>query len=93
MLSGEDAIWHLLKVGAGLDSLIVGEGQILAQVKRAYEHGIEETGQSGKVVSRMLNSAAAEEIETAPFEIPVSVRTLLPAVTAVLSILETTLPL
>ena len=41
MLSGEDAIWHLLKVGAGLDSLIVGEGQILAQVKRAYEHGIE----------------------------------------------------
>ena len=57
MLSGEDAIWHLLKVGAGLDSLIVGEGQILAQVKRAYEHGIEETGQSGKVVSRMLNTA------------------------------------
>jgi glutamyl-tRNA reductase len=57
MLSGEDAIWHLLKVGAGLDSLIVGEGQILAQVKSAYEHGIEETGQSGKVVSRLLNSA------------------------------------
>lgn len=24
MLSGEDAIWHLLKVGAGLDSLIIG---------------------------------------------------------------------
>ena len=35
----------------------MGEGQILAQVKRAYEHGIEETGQSGKVVSRMLNTA------------------------------------
>ena len=28
MLSGEDAIWHLLKVSAGLDSLIVGEGQV-----------------------------------------------------------------
>ena len=34
MLSGEDAIWHLLRVSAGLDSLVVGEGQILAQVTR-----------------------------------------------------------
>jgi glutamyl-tRNA reductase len=34
MLSGEDAVWHILKVSAGLDSLIVGEGQILAQVWR-----------------------------------------------------------
>jgi glutamyl-tRNA reductase len=39
MIQGEDAIWHLLKVSAGLDSLIVGEGQILAQVKRCYERG------------------------------------------------------
>jgi len=60
MLSGEDAIWHLLRVSAGLDSLIVGEGQILAQVKRAYERGIEpEGGQAGKVVSRMLNTAVS----------------------------------
>ena len=57
MLSGEDAIWHLLRVSAGLDSLIVGEGQILSQVKRCYEHGIDEDGQGGKVVSRMLNTA------------------------------------
>eukprot|EP01041_Mallomonas_annulata_P009862 gene9862-20511_t len=59
MLSGEDAVWHILKVSAGLDSLVVGEGQILAQVKRAYEHGIEEGGQAGKVVSRLLNTAVA----------------------------------
>lgn len=59
MLSGEDAIWHLLKVSAGLDSLVVGEGQILSQVKRAYEHGIEEDGQAGKVLSRMLNTAVS----------------------------------
>jgi glutamyl-tRNA reductase len=59
ILSGEDAIWHLLKVSAGLDSLIVGEGQILAQVKRCYEHGIEKDGQAGKVISRMLNTAVS----------------------------------
>lgn len=57
MLSGEDAIWHILRVSAGLDSLIVGEGQILSQTKRCYERCIEETGMGGKVVSRMLNTA------------------------------------
>jgi glutamyl-tRNA reductase len=57
LLSGEDAIWHLMRVSAGLDSLIVGEGQILAQVKRAYERGVEPTGQGGRVVSRLLNTA------------------------------------
>lgn len=59
MLSGEDAIWHLLKVSAGLDSLVVGEGQILAQVKKAYEHGIESEAPAGKVVSRLLNTAVS----------------------------------
>jgi glutamyl-tRNA reductase len=65
MLSGEDAIWHSLRVSAGLDSLVVGEGQILAQVKRSYEKGIEPPnesgvcGQAGKVVSRLLNTAVA----------------------------------
>lgn len=57
MLQGEDAIWHILRVSAGLDSLVVGEGQILSQTKRCYERCIEETGQGGKVISRMLNTA------------------------------------
>eukprot|EP00892_Ulva_mutabilis_P002061 jgi/Ulvmu1/11856/UM081_0014.1 len=36
-----DATWHLLRVSSGLDSLVMGEGQILAQVKQVYKVGQE----------------------------------------------------
>lgn len=34
---GKDAVMHLLKLASGLDSLVVGEDQILGQVRRAFE--------------------------------------------------------
>jgi glutamyl-tRNA reductase len=59
MLSGDDAVWHIMRVAGGLDSLVVGEGQILSQVRQCHLHSIEEDGCGGKVLSRLLNSAVA----------------------------------
>lgn len=39
MLLHEDAVMHLMRVAGGLDSLVLGEGQILAQVKNTYKLG------------------------------------------------------
>ena len=36
--AGKDAVMHLLKLTSGLDSLVVGEDQILGQVRRALEY-------------------------------------------------------
>mmetsp|Transcript_20597 Transcript_20597/g.23501 ORF Transcript_20597/g.23501 Transcript_20597/m.23501 type:complete len:523 (+) Transcript_20597:249-1817(+) len=57
MLSSEDAVWHIMRVAGGLDSLIVGEGQILSQVRSCHQHSIEEDGSGGKVLSRLLEFA------------------------------------
>ena len=37
IVKGERVIQHLLKLVSGLDSLVIGEDQILGQVKRSYE--------------------------------------------------------
>jgi glutamyl-tRNA reductase len=34
---GKDVIYHLLKLASGLDSLVIGEDQVLGQIKRALE--------------------------------------------------------
>ncbi|MCM8540976.1 MAG: glutamyl-tRNA reductase [Lentisphaeraceae bacterium] len=57
-----DALSHLYRVGAGLNSLVVGETQILGQVKNAFEDAIEKeiSGNSFlKIYQSMLQCAKA----------------------------------
>ncbi len=55
---GVEAIRHLFRVSSSLDSMVVGEQQILGQVKEAY--GLASaTGVAGSYVSRLCNRAFA----------------------------------
>ncbi len=57
-LTRNESVRHLLRVAAGLDSLILGEAQILGQVRRAHELSLESRA-CGIVLNRILQSAIA----------------------------------
>ena len=49
-----DAVSHLFRVTAGIDSMILGEAQIHGQVRDAWEHS---RGAAGAVLTRLFQSA------------------------------------
>lgn len=54
--NGKDVVTHLYMVTSGLDSLVLGEDQILGQVKEAMVFSIE-LGFSGKVLNKLFMEA------------------------------------
>ncbi len=56
ILLHEDAVMHLMRVAGGLDSLVLGEGQILAQVKQAHKVGQQYQGM-GSILNRLFKQA------------------------------------
>ena len=51
---GIDGVRHLLRVSAGLDSMVMGEPQILGQVKSAYGHAVE-YNTAGVIVNKLYH--------------------------------------
>ncbi len=55
-LSGLDAVKHLFRVAAGIDSMVLGENQILGQVKQAYRIS-SELKLTGPVINKLFHKA------------------------------------
>ncbi len=53
---GEEAVKHIFRVASSLDSMVVGEPQILGQIKSAYEMAVE-SKTSGIILHRLLHRA------------------------------------
>ncbi len=53
-----EAVTHLMRVAGGLDSLVLGEGQILSQVKKMVRLG-QEHHSTGPILNRLLTQAVS----------------------------------
>ena len=52
--AGDDAVRHIFRVAASLDSMVVGEPQILGQIKAAYRAAVQQKT-SGVILNRLLH--------------------------------------
>ena len=52
----DEAVRHLFRVTSSLDSMVIGEPQVLGQVRRAYSIALE-AGTAGRVLNRLVHHA------------------------------------
>jgi glutamyl-tRNA reductase len=65
--SGSEALRHLFRVASSLDSLVIGEAQILGQLKQGYERGLARKSvgrELGRIFPHALRSAKRVRTET-----------------------------
>ncbi|MEM9660478.1 MAG: glutamyl-tRNA reductase, partial [Planctomycetota bacterium] len=55
-LTERDAVAHLFRVASSLDSMVVGEPQILSQVKHAYQRSVD-CGSTGPMLDELFQTA------------------------------------
>jgi glutamyl-tRNA reductase len=53
---GEEAVRHIFRVASSLDSMVLGEPQILGQIKEAYDIS-QQANTSGLILHRLLHRA------------------------------------
>jgi glutamyl-tRNA reductase len=58
ILLRQDAVMHLMRVAAGLDSLVLGEGQILAQVKQTHRLAQQHKG-AGRILNQLFKHSVS----------------------------------
>ncbi|CAN1211625.1 glutamyl-tRNA reductase [Tumidithrix helvetica PCC 7403] len=56
ILLRQDAVMHLMRVASGLDSLVLGEGQILAQVKHTHRLAQQHNG-AGRILNQLFKQS------------------------------------
>lgn len=54
--AGDQAVRHMFRVASSLDSMVIGEPQVLGQVRRAYSVAVG-AGTTGRVLNRLVNHA------------------------------------